>query len=221
MSGSAVDGPELVRDALPAVSRETLDRFATHVELLNKWQRVKNLVSPASLDHVWQRHVFDSAQLLRLCPDARRIVDLGSGAGFPGLVLAAMLAETPGARVDLVESNARKAAFLRAVASASKLPAVVHAGRLEVVAPGLSPPVDLVTARALASLSELIDPLRPLLAHGGVALLHKGAEFEAEIAEARTRCALDLVIHESLSDPAGRILEIRGIGELAETRDAS
>lgn len=217
----AGDGPDLVQAVLPEVSRETLDRLARHVELLQRWQGVKNLVSPASLDHVWRRHVLDSAQLFRLRPDMRRVVDLGSGAGFPGLVLASLLKDTPGAQVDLVESNARKAAFLKTVARELGLPAVVHARRIEDVMAALSPTADTVTARALAPLSVLLGHVRPVVEAGGVALLHKGGDFEGEIAEARTRYVLDMLLHDSLSDPAGRILEISRIADRPDKRNAS
>ena len=105
--------------------------FETYVALLRKWQAAKNLVGPATLDTIWTRHIADSAQLFSLAPDARRWVDIGSGAGFPGLVLAIMGKSTPGFHVDLVESNGRKCAFLREVVRTLGLPVSVHNGRIE------------------------------------------------------------------------------------------
>ncbi|MDQ0313735.1 16S rRNA (guanine(527)-N(7))-methyltransferase RsmG [Amorphus orientalis] len=213
MTGRGEEGPDLLREALPEVSRETLDRLEGLVDLLRRWQKIKNLVSPSSLDHVWMRHVLDSAQLIRIRPEMRRIADLGSGAGFPGLVLAVLLANERDAKVHLVESNVRKSAFLRTAARELSLPVSVHPTRIEDTAGSLAGEVDTVTARALAPLSALLGHIGPMAAAGAVAVLHKGAEFEREIADARTRFAFDVVIHESMTDPAGRILEISRISE--------
>lgn len=220
MSGIG-DGPELVRAALPDVSRETLDRLDGLVALLRRWQRIKNLVAPSTLEHVWQRHILDSLQLTALAPDARRWIDLGSGAGFPGLVVAAALAGSPGAAVHLVEANGRKAAFLRTAALELKLPATVHAARIEDAGRGIADAFDVVTARALAPLPRLLPLISPFVARGAVALLHKGGDFAAEVGEARTEFDFDLVEHPSVSDPAGRILEVRRIALLSAERNGS
>lgn len=213
-----VDGPDLVRSAIPDVSRETLDRLDGLVALLRRWQRIKNLVAPSTLDQVWQRHILDSLQLVVLAPGALRWIDLGSGAGFPGLVVAAALSGRDGAAVHLVEANGRKAAFLRTAALELGLPATVHAARIEDASRTIRGGFDVVTARALAPLPRLLPLISPFVAGGAAALLHKGADFAAEVAEARTEFGFDLVEHQSVSDPAGRILEVRGIVPLSAER---
>jgi len=212
------DGCELVQAAFPDVSRETLDRLEGLVALLRRWQRIKNLVAPSTLDHVWQRHILDSLQLIGLAPAALRWIDLGSGAGFPGLVVAAAIAGRDGASVHLVEANGRKAAFLRTAALELGLPVTVHAARIEDASGSIAEGFDVVTARALAPLPRLLPLISPFVARGAVALLHKGADFAAEVAEARTEFGFDLVEHPSVSDPAGRILEVRGIVPLSAER---
>src|SRR5437868_5041056 len=162
------------------VSRETLRRLDLLVAELTRWQRIKNLVGPRTLPEVWLRHIADSLQLAAILPEARRWADLGSGAGFPGLVVAAALAGTPGAEVHLVESNARKCAFLRHAALAMAAPATVHEGRIEKIVPAL-PPVDVVTARALAPLGQLLAWSEDLLKTAAVGLFPKGREVEAEL----------------------------------------
>src|SRR5262245_11171456 len=136
--------------ALVTVSRETSLRLDQLVSLLLKWQAKINLVAPSTLGHVWTRHVADSLQLLRLAPQAHAWVDLGSGGGFPGLVLACALADKPPATVHLVESNAKKAAFLREAVRTLTLPALVHAMRIKDFVQGFAETPDVVTARALA-----------------------------------------------------------------------
>src|SRR5215468_5881692 len=123
---------------LTPVSRETLARLDEFVSTLLKWQRTTNLIAPATIGHLWTRHVADSLQLLPLAPDARIWIDLGSGAGFPGLVLACALAETTGAQVHLIESNGKKAGFLREATRQLRLPALVHATRIEDFALGFA-----------------------------------------------------------------------------------
>jgi 16S rRNA (guanine527-N7)-methyltransferase len=215
---SVATSPEsaIARAGLAPVSRETLGRLDRYVTLLREWQRVKNLVAPGTLAEIWERHVADSAQLLRLAPQNRRWLDLGSGAGFPGLVLAILLADTPGAHVDLVEANGRKAAFLRAVARETGAPAIVHAERIEDLASRWQPPIDAISARALASLASLCDLAAPLLSRGIPAWLHKGADFSAERAEASHAWTLDLVEHPSRIG-SGVIVELRGAVPRAAT----
>lgn len=213
-----VDGPDLVQAGFPDVSRETLDRLEGLVALLRRWQRIKNLVAPSTLDHVWQRHILDSLQLTALAPQALHWIDLGSGAGFPGLVVAAAIVGRDGASVHLVEANGRKAAFLRTAALELGLPVTVHAARIEDASQTLAEPFEVVTARALAPLPRLLPLIAPFVAGGAVALLHKGADFAGEVTEARTDFGVDLVEHPSVSDPAGRILEVRGIVPLSAER---
>lgn len=216
--------PAAVRERLVAlvegtgvdVSRETIARLERHVSLLHAWQAAQNLVAPATLPEVWTRHVLDSAQVVPLAGDAVRFADLGSGAGFPGLVVAALLADRPGAIVHLVESNRRKAAFLAAVARETAVPVAVHARRIEGAVPAATGPIDVVLARALAPLETLLVWSEPALADGGRALVHKGAGADAEIAEAAHTFAFDLVRHPSVCDPKGRILEIRALARRSE-----
>ena len=137
------------RDLGGDVSRETIERLETHHRLLAEWSERMNLIGPRELELFWSRHALDSAQLLRLAPGARRWVDLGSGAGFPGLVLAAFLAGQEGACVHLVEATGKKARFLQAVVDAAALPANVFNCRIEAFRAGEGP-YDVVTARALA-----------------------------------------------------------------------
>src|SRR5215204_7596941 len=142
--------------SLVRVSRETAERLEKFIELLLSWQRTTQLVARSTLPELWTRHVADSLQLLPLAPEARTWVDLGSGGGFPGLTLACALADTAGAKVHLVESNAKKAAFLREGARALRLPALVHAMRIEDFSHDFADSPDVVTARALAPLTRLL-----------------------------------------------------------------
>ncbi len=163
--------------ALVPVSRETEERLAVYVDLLRRWQAVKNLVAPSTLPHLWTRHVADCAQLVPLAgPEARRWVDLGSGAGLPGLVVAALLHDRPGALVDLIESNERKCAFLREAVRATGVPARVHMDRVDRVLPGLDGAIDAVTSRALAPLPDLLAMGETAIARGAVGLFLTGAD---------------------------------------------
>lgn len=200
---------------LVAVSRETRDRLETYVALLKLWQKTINLVAPATLDHVWTRHVADSAQLFDLAPEAaKRWVDLGSGGGFPGMVLGIMLAERAGARMTLIESDSRKAAFLREVARKVSAPVDILCTRIENAATQFSvASVDVVTARALAPLPRLFGLCRPFFGPATVALFLKGRDAEAELAEAQAQWSLawpftaELV--PSRTDSEGRIVIVR------------
>jgi 16S rRNA (guanine527-N7)-methyltransferase len=197
--------------AIHPVSRETGRRLDCFVELLLKWQRVGNLIAASSVRHLWTRHVGDSLQLLALAPDARTWLDLGSGAGFPGMVLACALADVAGARVHLVESNARKAAFLREAARASGAAASIHHGRAEELLPTWQDPVDVVTARALAPLPKLLALIAPVVKRGAKALLPKGRDIGAELTEAAKYWNIQSAIVTSRTDSQGRILEIRAL----------
>lgn len=200
-----------------SVSRETLRRLDLLVDLLAKWQRTINLVAPASLPHIWQRHVADSLQLAALAPKAAaRWVDLGSGGGFPGLVVAAALAERPGADIHLVESDTRKAAFLREVIRLADLPAAVHAQRIEAVAPGLAAGSHVVSARALAPLPKLLDLAAPFLAAGALGLFLKGKDATRELTEAGKGWTLDAELAPSRTDPDGRIVVVRSARPFAD-----
>lgn len=199
------------------VSRETCGRLVTYVAMLKEWQKTINLVAPGTLGDIWYRHVADSAQLLALAPpEARHWIDLGSGAGFPGIVLAILLRDRSGARMTLVESDTRKAAFLRAASRAAAAPVDILCMRIEKVATQSSLGiVDVVTARALAPLPRLLSLCRPLMSEGTVALLPKGREAEAELVEARERWSFEARLEPSRTDPEGRVVVVRHLQELA------
>ena len=188
------------------VSRETRTRIETYVDLLLTWQRRINLIGPATANAVWQRHIADSLQLLALMPTGTRaIVELGSGAGIPGLVLAI----AGGFKAHLYESNGKKAAFLREAARQTRTQAIVHVVRLETLRnePDL-PDVQCVVARALAPLPLLLDYAEPFLSRGAVGLFHKGQDVDAELTEAAKCWKMGYRKHPSRCDPRGVILEI-------------
>lgn len=200
------DGPSALADIAP-VSRETGERLEAFVALVRKWQRAENLVSSKTLPAIWRRHVADCAQLVPMFADARRWLDIGSGAGFPGLVVAIMLADAPGVTVHLVESNRRKCAFLRQAIAETGAPATVHEGRAEIVLAAWRMPIDRVVARAVAPLGKLLALAAPALATGAAAF-HKGREFAREVDEAAQSWSFDLVVHESRIAGGGVILDI-------------
>lgn len=205
---SGADSPAALRGVVD-VSRETLARLETYVALIRRWQPAQNLVSSQTLSEIWSRHIADSAQLVRLFPDDLKWVDLGSGAGLPGLVTAILLADRPDAKVHLVESNQRKCAFMRTVIRETGAPAIVEEGRIDSVLKRFEAPVDRISARALASLGDLLELAEPLFARGVPAAFHKGADFDGEYAEASKSWSLDLVKHKSMIDPRGFIVEVR------------
>jgi len=205
--------PDLAADrvqalALTPVSRETLARLDAFVRLLLHWQQTTNLVGPATISHLWTRHIADSLQLLALAPKARVWVDLGSGGGFPGMVIACALAGERGAAVHLVESNTKKAAFLRAAVREIGLPAVVHAERIEHFALPIGAHVDVITARALAPLNVLLGYVALLLKTGAQALLPKGQDVEAELTEAAKYWNVQADLVPSKTSPDGRIVVV-------------
>src|SRR5262249_11675777 len=181
------------------------------VDLLIKWQRISNLIAGSTVPHLWTRHIADSLQLLLVAPEARTWLDLGSGAGFPGLVLGCALADTPGARVDLVESNAKKAAFLREAVRGSGAAAPFHHPRAGAAPPRRPETVDVVPARALAPLSVLAGLVAPMVKRGAKALFLKGQDLEAELTEATKYWNIEAVILPSRTDSTGRIIEIRAL----------
>ena len=179
-------------------------------ELLADWNGRMNLVSAASLADYWQRHVLDSAQLAPLAPDARVWVDIGAGAGFPGLVLAILLKETSGAKVHLVESQAKRCRFLEAAGEALALPVEVHNVRAE----DLSVKADIVAARAVAPLVKLLGFARPYFARGATGLFLKSEGLPAELAEARKAWRFACETLPSRSDPRGRVLRVEGLARV-------
>jgi len=184
---------------------ETTDRLATYLALLEKWQQRINLVGSSSLEDPWRRHILDSAQLLPLLPGGSpSVADLGTGAGFPGIVLAIM----GDARVHLVESNARKCAFLSEVLRITEAKATIHHKRIEELA---SLAVDVVTARGCANLLSLLDYAKPLLAPSGICLFLKGQSVEAELTESQKKWRMRTQRITSRSDPAGVVLKLSDI----------
>ena len=192
------------------VSRETFEKLELLERELRRWQAIKNLVGPATLTQIWDRHIVDSLQLLDLAPEAKTWLDLGSGAGFPGLVLAIAGAER-GLAVHLVESNSRKCAFLRHVARLTEAPATIHEARLETIIPQFVGRADIVSARALASLTKLIEWTEPLLKAGTTGLFPKGRDVDAELTEASRSWKLGTEILPSQTDSSARILRITSI----------
>ena len=175
--------PRAAHVLLADLPEATLRRLETYAKLLEKWQRVLNLVGKSSLDDLWVRHFADSLQVSEAVPEARRWLDLGSGAGFPGLVTAIKYADDPEARVHLVEADRRKCAFLQNVIRETSAPAIVHCGRLEKILPALDEKIDAVSARALAPLEALLRYAEKFLDKGAVGVFSKGKLFEAELTD--------------------------------------
>jgi 16S rRNA (guanine527-N7)-methyltransferase len=202
-------GPEAVQATFD-VSRETLDRLTAYADLLVKWNARINLVSPDSIPNLWDRHIADSAQLFRFIPqNTPNLLDVGSGAGFPGLVLAIM-----GARdVHLVESDQRKVAFMREAARAAAIQVTFHPERIEKLAPFGA---GVITARALAPLGQLLDWTAPFRGPETVCLFLKGQTVEAELTDAHKQWTMVLDRQKSLTDPTGTILALR---EVRRVRD--
>jgi len=189
------------------VSRETFERLQRFESQFQKWSQRINLAAPSTLPQLWSRHVLDSAQLAKLAPNAKRWLDLGSGGGFPGAVVAILLRDRNGASIDLVESNAKKSAFLKTVLGELQAPARVHTSRIEAFRQGIGE-VEIVTARALSTLPALLELAYPWMDAGARALFHKGRDYRREVEESRDAWQFDLVEHASAVDREGVILEI-------------
>lgn len=192
-------------NAVVPVSRETCEKLQVYHGLLVRWSKIKNLVAPNTLQHIWERHFADSLQVAALVADAKIIVDMGSGAGFPGLVLALQMT---GGTVHLIESDNRKCAFLREVVRATTASAIVHCGRIEDVVPNLPRP-DVVTARALASLKNLINLSHPMILAGATGVFLKGQGFMSELTEAETACTFKFEFIRSVTDSAAGVILVR------------
>jgi 16S rRNA (guanine527-N7)-methyltransferase len=200
------------------VTRETLDRLTRYVNLLTEWNERLNLVAPSTIPDAWCRHILDSAQLAPLIPpEAKTIVDLGSGAGFPGLVLAIMLADRPGLTVHLVESTQKKCRFLEAVIAATGASAQVHPIRAE----DMRLKADVVTARAVAPLDRLLPLVHPFFRPGTIALFLKGRSLNDELTLATKSWTLDATPIPSRSDPAGFVLRVTGLAPCRRSRKPS
>ncbi len=190
-----------------SVSRETLARLEDYRQLLAKWAPRINLVGSSTVDRFWERHVLDSAQLLDFAgPQALRWVDVGTGAGFPGLVIAALLAGRAGAHVALVEPSQKRCAFLREAARLLAAPVTIHDCRVEQVAADRR---DVFTARAFAPLERLLPVAAPWVALGARLVLLKGEDLQSEVVEASTAWRFEAMVAPSQSDPRGCIVEIK------------
>ena len=200
-------GLETVAEGLPHVSRETHLRLETYLAHLRLWQSRINLVGQETLPDSWNRHILDSLQLARHAPTARSWVDIGSGAGFPGLVLAIWLKDVPKARVLLVESNQKKAAFLQFIVTELTLPARVVAERFEAIRDTIQG-AEIITARALASLPRLLELCEPLLNTGAKGLFPRGRNLDADRTFLREQDGLWHRWHPSITDPDAAILEL-------------
>ena len=221
---------------LTHVSRETLARLDVFVEVLLLWQSKTNLISPTTIPRLWTRHIADSLQLLDLAPKAKVWVDLGSGGGFPGIPIACALrhtakastaeyggiggrldhapnedADSAAALVHLVESNAKKAAFLREAVRATHAPAQVHAMRIEKFVDSFQGRPDAVTARALAPLKTLLDQCVTIIQAGAVGLFPKGQDVEAELTLAAKYWNINHTLVPSRTDPRGQIVVVRAL----------
>lgn len=209
MSGARFE--ELCGIAGP-VSRETYEALLRFEKAFVKWNQRINLSAPSTLGDVWRRHILDSAQLFAIEEKANRWLDVGSGGGFPGLVIAFLLPERGGS-IDLVESNRKKAGFLQAMIGEFNLPARVHARRIEDVYELVRQP-EVVTARALAPLPLLLDLTAPWLMSGACGLFHKGRDYRLEVEESAHRWVFDLVEHASTVDPQGAVLQICNLSKI-------
>lgn len=195
--------------ALCPVSRETEMRLDAYVALLLRWQSKLNLVASSTLPQLWTRHIADSLQLLPLAPKARVWADLGSGGGFPGLPVACALADQPGAKIHLIESNGKKAAFLREAVRVVGAPAVVHQERAEKFGESCAETMDAVTARALAPLKILCDQAFPFIRRGAVGLFLKGQDIDAELTDAAKYWRLEASQVPSKTNAQSSIVVVR------------
>jgi 16S rRNA (guanine527-N7)-methyltransferase len=192
------------------IDQPAADRLQTFIDLLRRWQKAHNLVSPRTLNEVWTRHVADSLQLVPYAPPAGHWVDLGSGAGFPGLVVAIALAGR-NVRFTLVESTAKKCAFLRTAVQTTGAAAEVACMRIEDFARANPEPPDVISARALAPFPRLCALAAPLMGPRTTLLLLKGREFAAEAEEASHAWDFDLLVSPSRTDSSGRIVAVRNL----------
>jgi 16S rRNA (guanine527-N7)-methyltransferase len=204
--------PARAHPLLADIPEATLRRLRIYANLLEKWQRVINLVGISSLDDLWVRHFADSLQVSEAVPEARRWLDLGSGAGFPGLVTAIKYADDPEARVHLVEADRRKCAFLQTVIRETSAPAIVHCGRLENVLPALDEKIEAVSARALAPLDALLRYAEKFIDQGAVGVFSKGKQFETELTDSTASKYLITTIGSQTCSAARLVLVKRRAG---------
>lgn len=213
-SEAALEGPALLKQ-VKNVSRETEQRLTVFHDLLVQWQARINLIAPSTVENIWSRHIVDSVQVFKALDGADDIVDIGSGAGLPGMIIAILLAETGAGRVHLVESNGKKCAFLNAVIRQIGLRELgvdvkVFNDRIENALPGIVRPT-VVTARALASLNDLLRLTQPYLQNGTVGVFPKGRDHEAEIAEAKKYWNFDHSLQPSQLEDGSVLLKISAL----------
>ena len=190
---------------LTGVSRETLDKFSTYVALLEKWQKAINLVSKKSLMDVWERHVLDSYQILKFAPKDNGVwIDMGSGAGFPALIVA-MAGDF---EVHVIESDHRKCQFMRDVSRETSTPITIHTKRIDAVEPF---PAAVISARALASLEKLLEFSTNFATPDTVYIYLKGQDVDAELTQAAKCWSMETIKHQSLSSSEGSVLELRNV----------
>jgi 16S rRNA (guanine527-N7)-methyltransferase len=213
-----ISGPEDFAESFK-VPRETIHRLVCYAELLTEWQTRANLVSAKTLPHVWDRHFADSAQILRLAPRAHVWLDLGSGAGFPGLVIAILQANHANFRMHLVESTAKKCAFLAEVARATSAPVEIHCMRIDELsksATTLKP--EIVIARSLAPLPLLLELAAPWLGPGVRGLFLKGRDTRKEIESANRRFNFSCHLHPSMTADDSFIVEISDLAKRSKAK---
>jgi 16S rRNA (guanine527-N7)-methyltransferase len=215
-SDPTIDAADLAADrdralALTPVPRETANLLDRFVELLLPWTQRTNLIARSTIPTIWTRHISDSLQLLPLAPGATSWIDFGSGAGFPGVILACSLAGRAGAEVHLIESNGKKAAFLREAVQQLALPAEVHTVRIEDFVKNSKLRPDVVTARAVAPLHRLLDLAMPLLMKGVLGVFPKGQDVEGELTRASKYWNIDAQLVPSQTSPQARIVIVRGL----------
>lgn len=207
--------------ALVPVSREIAERLDRFVGLLFEWQARTNLIASSTIPAIWTRHIADSLQLLAIAPEARRWVDLGSGGGFPGLIIAAALSGQTDAQVHLVESIKKKANFLRAAAAHIDAPAIVHAVRIEQFGEAFDEPIDVVCARAVAPMEKLLGLACPLLKRGAQGIFPKGQDVDAELTLASKYWNIEAETVPSRTDTRGRIVVVHALSPRARAKRIS
>ncbi len=196
----SVNSRSELQKLFPKVSHETFQRLEVYVSLVQKWQKSINLISPTTLPYIWERHIADSLQIAALIDSPTQWVDIGSGGGFPGLVVAASCADVPSCHVHLVESDLRKCVFLREAARHMGLNVSVHTERAEKFFTHCNKTVDVVSARALAPLAKLLELAHPAFQNGAVGIFPKGKDAQQELTEAQKYWNMDVSLIPSITD---------------------
>jgi len=208
LAGRLANNRRLALRLVP-VSRETEDRLAAFVDLIARWRKTTNLISESTFAAVWTRHIADCAQLIALAPAAKRWIDMGSGAGFPGLVIAIQLTGVPDAAVHCIESDQRKCAFLREAVRATGAVATIRPERVEAIEPSSLEAVDAVTARAFAPLSPTLKLARPWMERGAVGVFPRGESAKEQLAALSQASAYEIEALRSVVDTKATILRVR------------